>query len=461
MSNSQKANPKASNMYLLAMLADVNARMLWKTAQEAKKESEEWAYSHIQQAMNDAQGLLKNAVSSWEKYNWKVDNGWKPTVTIGQTQIVILNKTYYYVNNLIYLAKGIDPITNKVIYAVSIAGTNGVSKQDWAEDFIVATRGWKTKDNPKQIALGTWNGLSDINNLKPEHQKTLSKYLKEQIGDKPENYEIVVTGHSLGGTLAPVYALSLKEEEPNWNISFCAFAGATPGNQSFADYTARTLGKNQMYSCWNLMDVVPHAWDPKHITEIKDIYTKYQDPKHAKLTNSVLQYFIDLPNIPEPHSKTKNPYVRFISESYEAINESKVSIPVAQKELNDLVDGIHDAYKWLPLFRINTNRLCKFNPFLDNWTKVKPFIEHFCKYLLEALGQHVQPYFKHFVGEAKLFDKFINAYFYIKNLPKNTEEEKHYFNWVKKGDKVLLFLTLRHIFSHAVSHLAWQQLEEK
>ncbi|HAS44350.1 MAG TPA: hypothetical protein DCS93_27985 [Microscillaceae bacterium] len=467
MSNSQKANPKASNMYLLAMLADVNARMLWKTAQEAKQESEEWAYSHIQQAMNDAQGLLKNAVPSWKKYNWKVDNGWKPTVTIGETTAYFFK--YYYVNNLIYLAKGVDPTNGKTIYVVSIAGTNGVSKQDWwTEDFAVKRLvNWDAKNHAfdigfdeedsmnntnvktqKKVAQGTLNGFNDLNSLKRGNQ-TIFRYLESQIGDNPGNFEIIVTGHSLGGTLSPVYALSLKEKAPDWNVSFFAFAGATPGNQAFADYTAQTLGENQMHSFWNKMDIVPHAWDHAHMAALENIYVPCIGSGHSLLLNKVLEYFTEL---------AQDNYARFDAKSYSSFNNAKICITIDDKVLDSIVGGIgraHDNLRHIR-FRKAINLLCGLDPMLGAWRNAKPFVEHFCKYLLEALGQHVQPYFYNFVeNDAKLFEEFIQAYFYAKNIPDVLKE------FVDRGDEILLFKVLKRIINTVAFDKALQQLQEK
>ena len=438
MSNSQKANPKASNMYLLAMLADVNARMLWDNPKNAKKESEKWADKYIQNAMDDKQGLLKNAVLSWKKYNWQVENGWKPMVTIGTSGV------FNYVNNLIYLAKGIDPTNDKTIYVVSIAGTNGVSRYDWSEDFKVATQvGWKTKDDPKQIALGTWNGWFDISDMKNEHQEPLFKYLENHVGSSPDNHEIIVTGHSLGGTLAPVYALSLKERNPNWNISFYAFAGATPGNQAFADYTSQILGENQMYSFWNQMDIVPHAWDQSHMDDLKSIYVSCIGSDHSQLLNKVLEYFTDL---------AQDNYSRFDTKSYSSFNSEKTCmLPIDDNILSKIVKGIHVDYNITKLQKA-INHLCN----TKSWTEAKPCVEHFCKYLLEALGQHVQPYFYHFVEkDNNLFEEFVKAYFYVKNIH---SIRKHF---VDGGDAFLLLGVLKNIINTVAFDKALQQLEEK
>jgi alpha-beta hydrolase superfamily lysophospholipase len=50
----------------------------------------------------------------------------------------------------------------------------------------------------------------------------------------PAGASLTVTGHSLGGTLAPVVALKLAEAAPGRAITAVSFAGMTPGDAGFA-----------------------------------------------------------------------------------------------------------------------------------------------------------------------------------------------------------------------------------
>jgi len=89
--------------------------------------------------------------------------------------------------------------------------------------------------------------------------------------------EIIVTGHSKGGALAPVLALWLVETRSLWDpaqrarIGCYAFAGPTPGNGAFGQRVGAKLdGPNRRVV--NTNDVVTHAWDKDGIASIPDLY---------------------------------------------------------------------------------------------------------------------------------------------------------------------------------------------
>jgi hypothetical protein len=101
---------------------------------------------------------------------------------------------------------------------------------------------------------------------------TLVEYLSTEL-TTIDAADVIVTGHSKGGALAPVLALWLAQTQHGapaetaalWdpagkaNVVCHAFAGPTPGNEGFARLYDHVLGDaGHRYA--NRVDVAPHAW---------------------------------------------------------------------------------------------------------------------------------------------------------------------------------------------------------
>ena len=111
----------------------------------------------------------------------------------------------------------------------------------------------------------------------------LLSFLKAQAAEGADALEVVVTGHSKGGALAPTVALWLvetldsRDPEERWDprqraqVSCHAFAGPTPGNAAFAERIDRRLGK-QHHHVRNMNDLVTRAWQVDDLAGIPSLY---------------------------------------------------------------------------------------------------------------------------------------------------------------------------------------------
>jgi len=170
---------------------------------------------------------------------------------------------------------------------VSIAGTNPFSAYAWfVEDFNVSeTRAWGHGDAPESVAVskGTLKGLLALQGMVPPTgfpgaNVTLEDFLEERFAEEGDPVEMTVSGHSLGGALAPTLALWLLDTQKQWDrhgratISVYAYAGPTPGNDAFASYFDARFG-DRVHRIANPLDVVTHAWNVGDLADVKALYT--------------------------------------------------------------------------------------------------------------------------------------------------------------------------------------------
>lgn len=175
-------------------------------------------------------------------------------------------------------------------YFVGIAGTNQKSAFAWCdEDFTVTLTAWPFGSPPSgaQIVQGTLDGLNILIAMKDltqpaSQQQTLSGFFQKAASSS--TIQISVAGHSLGGALAPVAAAWLNETRSTWDstgvssIATYAFAGATPGNASFATYLNGQFSGNNLVVINNTLDVVPHAWNSTTMNQIDGLYLPQIQP---------------------------------------------------------------------------------------------------------------------------------------------------------------------------------------
>ena len=114
------------------------------------------------------------------------------------------------------------------------------------------------------------------------------------------NAQVAVAGHSLGGALSPCMALYMQtiqqDSTSNWNssngvttISAWPTAGPTPGESVFAQYYASLTDSSFVYnSKYNIIDVVPQAWQLSDMETVPTIYDKKITPVPDNITGPLV-----------------------------------------------------------------------------------------------------------------------------------------------------------------------------
>lgn len=199
------------------------------------------------------------------------------------------------IDNLMYVAKTSTTVGTR--YVVALAATNPVSWFGWiVEDFWVAqTVPWPGAPSA-MISAGANTGLGILLNMVSNGQ-TLPAFLAQVVANAgPGAIEVVVSGHSLGGTLSPLVALELAEQQgqpAGWDpnrraiVSAVPSAGFTPGNQAFADYLESVIGLHTT-RIWNRLDMVGAAFNADALQHAPYLFYPFIVP------NTLVQAMTDL-----------------------------------------------------------------------------------------------------------------------------------------------------------------------
>lgn len=231
-------------------------------------------------------------------------------------------------DNTMYAIRCIEQpkdVKNGPDYFIGIAGTNSVSPFGWfKEDFDVETmQEWenllqdfdiKLPTDSGKISTASWQGLQQLWNMgqSPEHthipeeeqkrgrtyvgnkaatQKPLWDFIKGLTGSQ----KIAVSGHSLGGALAPVLGTVLADLITDTGlehrVEVLATAGPTPGNADFMNHLYDKLAAYK--AIYNEIDVVPQAWIEEDLTNAAGFYPKefsFGDFRLSSNNNIVKQF---------------------------------------------------------------------------------------------------------------------------------------------------------------------------
>lgn len=233
-------------------------------------------------------GLNKDSIGDWKIV-------WGPSVR------EVLK--FGIVNNVMAVLRKQDE-RDGVVYVVVVGATNPDSVYDWfVEDFAVFRQvDFPGGRNGEKISQATSIGLEMLLSLSsppdgavcepPQPQVSLHAFLAS-VHDA-RNAKLIFTGHSLGGALSPALALYFAQENspagpfgPWGQVLTYPTAGATPGNQAFADlyaeyFPAEPAGgmpyRHWNTLLWNDLDVVPHAWVPADLLACPTLYNPDPPP---------------------------------------------------------------------------------------------------------------------------------------------------------------------------------------
>lgn len=198
------------------------------------------SYSQIQNIRQEIQNL--NA--GWELV-------WGPAQLVSESGI-----SY----SLMYIVN--DPTSGET--AIVIRGTNPLSFEQWLQDFDLTPLTSFSQFVPGissdiKITNGMNQGLSDLLSLTdPTTGQTAVSYLQ----NNPSSV-YYVTGHSLGGALAPALMATLNHQlfgnTTSTNIALYPFAATTTGNAAFAAYIDSLYNGLPERVC-NPLDVAPYCF---------------------------------------------------------------------------------------------------------------------------------------------------------------------------------------------------------
>ena len=203
---------------------------------------------------------------------------------IGNWQVVWLNTSIslHTSQNCMYIACNSSGDTP--VYVIGISGTNGANTIDIIEDLggLVADS-WDhfpnnknplSGNNPKiaggfKLGLDILIGMSSV----PLSGGGTSAVTAAQYLSNAGASNVYITGHSLGGTLANLYALYLYSQNQSLNIQCLALAALSAGDADFNTYynsIPMLAGNTTMY--WNTLDFYPSFYVHSLLENVKTLY---------------------------------------------------------------------------------------------------------------------------------------------------------------------------------------------
>lgn len=263
----------------------------------------------LAQLQYDAQNLMPQAIGSYGIGPWNIV--WGPTVW----KHTHVDDSHTGPDNTWFIARHTYenfPDGTHDNYVLGIAGSAssydylhddfGVDKvvdfDTFAQFYIlppIVTSGDKVMNNSRSYL--SWGAASAtytlLNTPSPTGAAGAGTTIVQFLSTASPSSKIVITGHSLGGALAPSLAMVLERATQWKNMLVYPTAGPTPGNGRFAtlfnsSFPAMSTGRGKIWQSWNINicnanDIVPLAWceDPTSYLNLSRITSIYQGaPPH-------------------------------------------------------------------------------------------------------------------------------------------------------------------------------------
>ncbi|KIJ68022.1 hypothetical protein HYDPIDRAFT_107601 [Hydnomerulius pinastri MD-312] len=118
--------------------------------------------------------------------------------------------------------------------------------------------------------------------------QTMLDALGPQLRAYP-SYNVILCGHSLGGSIASIASIAIQHTFPGKAISLYTFGQPRTGDPAFAELVEGAIGVENIYRCVHLIDGVPTMIPTKlgyrhYATEYWE-YTELGPPKNVKRCN--------------------------------------------------------------------------------------------------------------------------------------------------------------------------------